>query len=200
MQFKMRNLMLLAIIAMALMTNEAKSQSASPIHIGLKGGADFSSLSLSKNGLTSKYSPGYHAGLFTRVDISSLYVQGELLYASKKSKVETGLAGSQQVKWNSIEVPVLVGIKLLQQDHLNLRIFGGGVYSYVLNDKSSILQEVSQSFKKFDKSNIGYQAGAGVDFGRLSLDLKYEGALTNISKEFKSRPSSFQASVGFMIF
>jgi opacity protein-like surface antigen len=199
-QLKLKNLMMVLLLGAAFITNEVKSQSKSPIHFGFKGGANFSNLSLSKGNLDSKYSLGYHGGLFTRVDISQLYMQGEVLYSQKKSKIENSGLSDKQAKWNSIEVPVLVGYKLLQSDNLNFRIFGGGVYSYVLNDKASVLKQVSQSFQKFDKSNVGYQVGAGVDFGKLTLDLRYEGALTNISKEFKARPNSFQASIGFMIF
>nr|WP_294876775.1 porin family protein [uncultured Pedobacter sp.] len=200
MELKLKNLIMLLLIGTAFITNETKSQSKSPVHIGFKGGANFSNLSLSKSNLDAKYSLGYHGGIFTRVDISQFYLQGEVLYSQKKSKIENGSFGAQKAKWNSIEVPVLVGYKLLNSEDLAFRIFGGGVYSYVLNDKASILKQASQSFRRFDKSNIGYQAGAGVDIGRLTLDLKYEGALTNMSKEFKARPSSFQASIGFMIF
>jgi len=199
-QLKLKRLIALLLIGMTFIANEVKSQSKNPVHIGFKGGANFSNLSLSNSNLDSKYSLGYHGGMFTRIDISKLYLQGELLYAQKKSKVENSLIGAKQAKWSSIEVPVLVGYKILQSDNVNFRVFGGGVYSYVLNDKTSVLKQVSQSFQKFDKSNVGYQVGAGVDIGKLTLDLRYEGALTNISKEFKSRPNSFQASIGFMIF
>jgi len=199
-QLKLKKLMMLLLVGTVFITNEAKSQSKSPIHIGFKGGANFSNLSLAKSNLDAKYSLGYHGGVFTRIDISKLYVQGEVLYSQKKSKIENSSFGTKQAKWSSIEVPVLVGYKFLHSDNLNFRIFGGGVYSYVLNDKASVLKQVSQSFQKFDKSNVGYQVGAGVDFGKLTLDLRYEGALTNISKEFKARPNSFQASIGFMIF
>jgi opacity protein-like surface antigen len=200
MNFKSKTLMMLLIIGTALITNQVKSQSKSPIHIGFKAGVNSSNLSLSKGNLDSKYSLGYHFGAFSRVDISDLYVQGEVLYSQKKSKIENGSLGAQQAKWNSIDVPVLIGYKILKSETATLRIFGGGVYSYVLKDKASILKQVSESFKEFDKSNIGYQAGAGVDIGRLTFDLKYEGSLTKISKEFNARPNSFHASIGFMIF
>jgi len=199
-QLKLKNLLLLLLIGITFMANEVKSQSKMPIHIGFKGGANFSNLSLSNSNLGSKYSLGYHGGMFTRINISKLYVQAELLYAQKKSKMENSTIGTKQAKWNSIEVPVLIGYKLLQSNNVNLRVFGGGVYSYVLNDKASVLKKVYQSFQKFDKSNVGYQMGAGIDIGKLTLDLKYEGALTSISKEFKAKPDSFQASIGFVIF
>ena len=195
-----KNLTMIILLGTAALLNEAKAQSKSPIHVGFKGGSNFSNLSLSGNNVDTKYSVGYHGGVFTRLDISKLYLQGELLYAHKESKIEGASISATKAKWNSIGVPLLIGYKVFESENLALRIFGGGVYSYIINDKASILSQVSQSFKEFDKSNIGYQAGAGVDFGRLSLDLKYEGSLTKISKEFKGRPNSFQASIGFSIF
>jgi opacity protein-like surface antigen len=196
----LRSLTMLVIIGTAVISSEVKSQSKSPIHIGLKGGTSFSNLSISKAGLDSKYSLGYHGGLFTRLDIADLYLQGELLYAQRKSKIENGSFGTQTAKWNSIEVPLMIGYKLFKSEQTAVRVFGGGVYSYVLKDKAPILKQVQQSFNRFDKSNIGYQAGLGLDYGRLSLDLKYEGSLTKLSKEFTAKPNAFQASVGFMIF
>jgi opacity protein-like surface antigen len=200
MKTKIKILFALTSIALVLSASMAKSQTSSPVHFGIKAGGNFSNISLSDHGISSKYAFGSHAGLMTRIDLASIYLQGEVLYASKHSKVSTGNQPGKDVKWNSIEVPVLVGFKLLKSEGFNLRIFGGGVYSYVINDKTSVLNQVKQSFEKFDKSNIGYQLGGGVDLGRLSFDLRYEGALSNISKEFKSRPNSIAASIGFMIF
>jgi hypothetical protein len=199
-QSNKRSLFLIPMVALALITTQAKSQNATPIHIGLKGGANFTDLSLNYGDLKNKYSAGYSAGAFTRVDISKLYIQGELLYSHKSSKVESEKSGSGKTSWNSIDIPVTIGYKILKSNNLNLRVFGGGVYSYVLNDKARILHEVKESFNKFDKSNIGYVAGAGVDLGKITLDLSAQGSLTRISKDFNSRPLTFQASIGFMVF
>lgn len=187
-------------MAFLLLAAEAKSQTTGPFHIGLKGGANFSTLSVSREGLTSKYTPGFSAGLMGRLDISKMYLQSELLYSRKGTGLEQDNSGNQKTKWNSIEIPVLVGYKILSSENTNLRIFGGGVYSYILNDKVSVLPQVKNSFADFDKSNIGYQVGAGIDVGKLTFDFRYEGGLNNLSKDFKSRPNSFQVSVGFMIF
>lgn len=187
-------------MGVAMIAKEARSQTNSPVHVGLKGGANLSDLSFSGSNLDSKYSVGYHAGVFTRLDIARFYLQGELLYAQKRSKVEIAAHGNEKVKWNTLEVPLLVGYKIYKSQDINFRVFGGGVYSYVLKERTSMLKQLSESFRGFDRSNVGYQAGLGVDFGRLSFDLKYEGALTNISDKFKAKPNSFQASIGFAIF
>lgn len=199
-QFKRWNLFLIPFAALALVTTTARSQNSLPFHIGVKGGANFTNLSLNYADLTNKYAGGYSAGAFTRFDISRAYIQGELLYSHKSSKTTSATLGSQNTSWNSIDVPVVIGYKVIKSDLLNLRVFGGGVYSYTLNDKAKILKEVKESFKQFDKSNIGYQAGVGVDFGRLTFDLSAQGGLTRMSKDFKSRPMTYQATIGLMIF
>ncbi|SHG64604.1 porin family protein [Pedobacter caeni] len=195
----MKKQFLLPLIAFTMMATAASAQK-NPFHIGLKGGANFSKLPISSEGVTSKYATGFSAGAFTRIDISKVYVQGELLFSKKASKFNSDLLNDQKVSWSSIDVPVLVGYKLLNMDLLNVRIFGGGVYSYTISEKASLFKQIDNSFNKFDKSNIGYQVGAGIDVGKLTFDLRYEGGLSSVSKQFKSRPNSFQASVGFMIF
>ena len=57
---------------------------------------------------------------------------------------------------------------------------------------------------------FGYQAGVGVDFGRVSLDVRYEGNFTEIVKvnfdnattasQFGKKGNLFQATLGFAIF
>jgi hypothetical protein len=104
MKLPLKNLITILLIGTAFITKEVKSQSKKLIHIGFKGGANSSDLSLSHSNLDSKYSLGYHAGVFTRVDISQLYLQGELLYCKKRSKIESSNFGAQKVNWSNIEV------------------------------------------------------------------------------------------------
>ncbi|WP_316842056.1 porin family protein [Pedobacter gandavensis] len=196
----MKKHFLLPAIALMMLANSAKSQENSPVHVGLKAGANYSKLSLSAPGLSGKYATGFSAGALARVDLGAAYLQGELLYSKKSGKLDGAAAKDQKAKWSSIDVPLVVGYKILKTEQMNLRLFGGAVYSYTLNDKTSIFKQINPAFKEFNKSNVGYQAGAGIDLGKLTFDLRYEGALTDIDKTFKSRPQSFQASVGFLIF
>ncbi|WP_316747722.1 porin family protein [Pedobacter gandavensis] len=196
----MKKHFLLPAVAFMLLAGTAKSQDSSPIHVGLKAGANYNKLSISAPGISGKFAPGFSAGAFTRVDLGRAYVQGELLYSNKSGKLDGNGAKDQKAKWSGIDVPLVVGYKILNTAQMNLRVFGGAVYSYTLNDKTSVLKQLNPAFQGFKKSNVGYQAGAGIDLGKLTFDLRYERALTDIDKTFKSRPQSFQASVGFLIF
>lgn len=191
-----RCLLFLSLI-LSFIALSGKAQTLSPVHFGIKGGGNFSSLSLSDTRLDSKFSGGYFAGAMVRVDLRKVYIQGDVLFAQKKSKIETNDGRTEDAKWKSIEVPLVIGYKIVDLSLLNVRVFGGGVYSYVMDDNISILNNVNNSYREFDKSNVGYQVGAGVDISRFTIDLRYEGGLNNLSKDFKSKPNSFSLSLGY---
>ncbi|WP_409417225.1 porin family protein [Flavobacterium sp. PS2] len=190
--------LLTTLFLLGLISSKANAQSPLPIHIGIKGGANYSELPVS-DGFSSKYASGYFGGAMARFDIGRFYIQNEILYSEKSSKIETSLMGSRNVKWKSIEVPLVIGYKVVNLDALNVRVFGGGVYSYVIDDNIASLNQLKDSYKKFDKSNIGYQVGAGVEMWKFTLDFTYQGGLNNISKDFDSKVSSFNVSIGYFI-
>ena len=79
--------------------------------------------------------------------------------------------------------------------------------------------KISDSFNKYTEGNteatfdnnvaFGYQAGIGVDFGRLSLDVRYEGNVNDVvnikynnastASKFGKKSNLFQATLGFAI-
>ncbi|MBW3520089.1 porin family protein [Flavobacterium sp. NKUCC04_CG] len=194
----MKKIVFLLFIGLGLLSVPTFAQSPLPIHIGIKGGANFTDLSLSEMNLNSKYSAGYFGGAMVRLDLGKAYLQGEVLYSEKKSKIENSAGGNSNITWKSIDVPVLVGYKVLDLSLVNVRVFGGGVYSYVFDDNSSVFNNIQNSTRSsFDKSQMGFQVGAGIDVIGLNVDLRYEGGLSKLSKDFDKRTSSFNLSVGY---
>lgn len=178
---------------------ETKAQQAPAFHIGVKGGVNFTKTS-TESSLEGKYGFGYQAGVMTRMDIGKLYVQGEALFNKRKTSFESQDGSSSKLSWNAIDIPVVVGYKLMKTDDFNVRIFAGGVYSYAFNNNLSTSQALQEGFKKFDKSNIGVTGGVGLDYKSFTVDLRYETGLTSISKEFKSKPHSFSLGIGYFLF
>lgn len=190
-------LLLTTVFVLGLISSKIYAQSAFPVHIGIKGGSNYSELPVSK-GFNSEYAAGYFGGVMARFDFKRFYIQNEILYSEKSSKIEkTTLMDSKNAKWRSIEVPLVIGYKVVDLDALNVRVFGGGVYSYVLDENFSSLNQLKDAYTKFDKSNIGYQVGAGVEFWKFTLDFTYQGGLNNVSKSFSSKPNSFNVGVGY---
>ncbi|MBS7233313.1 PorT family protein [Flavobacterium psychroterrae] len=193
----MNKLLLLATIFLLGLISKLNAQSLFPVHIGIKGGSNYSELPVS-NGFNSKYAIGYFVGAMGRFDFKRFYIQNELLYTEKSSEIEkTAVAGSKNAKWRSLEMPLLIGYKVIDLSALNVRIFGGGVYSYVLDENFSSVDQLKNSYTKFNKSNIGYQIGAGVEMWKFTVDVIYQGGLNNVSKDFSSKPNSFNVSVGY---
>jgi hypothetical protein len=88
-------------------------------------------------------------------------------------------------------------------DKLNLRVMAGPIYSYNLNKNQGFPDNFNGAladFGDYKKSTLGYQAGAGVDIGAITADLRYEGNLTKINDNYGQRPSLWALSVGFKIF
>ncbi|MDR6544694.1 opacity protein-like surface antigen [Chryseobacterium rhizosphaerae] len=178
---------------------DTQAQQTPAFHIGVKGGTNFTKTS-TESSLEGKYGFGYQAGIMTRMDIGSLYVQGEALFNKRKTSYEAKDGTSAKLTWNAIDIPVVVGYKLIKKDDVNLRVFAGGVYSYAFNNNLSAPQAFQEGFKKFDKSNIGLTGGVGVDYKNFTVDLRYETGLSSISKEFKSKPHSFSLGIGYFLF
>jgi hypothetical protein len=81
---KQRILGLTVLLACITCSVEVSAQQQPSIfHLGAKGGGNFTKVSTS-SGLTGKYDYGYHLGAMARVDLGSLYVQGEALYNQKE--------------------------------------------------------------------------------------------------------------------
>ena len=79
---------------------------------------------------------------------------------------------------------------------------GGPIYTSVLSQSENFTQNANiayNDFGKYKNSTIGYQAGAGVDIGSITADLRYEGNLTDINSNFGQRQNLWALSVGFKI-
>jgi hypothetical protein len=55
-------------------------------------------------------------------------------------------------------------------------------------------------FGNYNNSTLGYQAGAGVDIGPITADVRYEGGLTEINKNYGQKQNLWAVSVGFKFF
>ncbi|WP_264553753.1 porin family protein [Flavobacterium sp. N2038] len=189
--------LLTTIFLLGLISSKINAQSPLPIHLGIKGGSNYSELPVSE-GFSSEYAAGYFGGVMARFDFKRFYIQNEILYSEKSSKIEkTTTAASKNAKWKSIDVPLVIGYKVVDFSTLNVRVFAGGVYSYVLDENFSSLNQLKNAYNTFDKSNIGYQVGAGVEFWKFTVDFTYQGGLNNVSKNFNSKPNSFNIGVGY---
>jgi hypothetical protein len=79
----------------------------------------------------------------------------------------------------------------------------GPIYTSILDKSQSYSANFNNAYADFGnykKSTLGYQAGAGVDIGAITADLRYEGNLTKINDSYGQRQNLWALSVGFKIF
>ena len=190
---------LLSLILLALFGVKASAQ----FTLGVKGGLVISKLNT--DNFASSTATGYDVGLFARIG-QTWYVQPEAYISSKGSEftfqaqnntvTETG-----KQHFTTLDVPILVG-RSFGASSFNIRVMAGPVVSYVFNEDNNFSTNVKNAYNAFslyNKAAIGYQAGVGIDLGNVSLDARYEGALTDINSHYGERPNLFQLSLGFKI-
>ncbi|MEO8885921.1 MAG: porin family protein [Mucilaginibacter sp.] len=185
---------LLSAALLFTVTVGAMAQSST---FGIKGGVNFSKVNA--DNLNSSTVSGYQAGLFARFG-GALYVQPELYVSSTGGKFQStdGLYNGD-VKFTNLNVPLLLGTKI-GSNSLNFRLMVGPVYSYTMSKSqnfSANFVSAYQDFGKYNNSTLGFQAGGGVDVGPITADLRYEGGLTDVNKNFGQRQNLWALSVGF---
>ena len=149
--------------------------------IGPKVGATFSKFNSDKAQLNEELKSSFHFGAFARFG-ESLYFQPELNIMSRGGKFQE-VDQNGTIKVTSLDVPLLLGVRVLNMKIFNARVMAGPVASMAVNKKVT-MDELDLGFKKDDLKNLywGLQFGAGVDVLIFTLDLRYELGLNNLSK------------------
>jgi len=141
------------------------------------------------NSVNSELSNGFQAGVFFRLGFNKMYFQPEFLYNMGKKNytmtlqddVHGDLQIDKRVKISTLEVPLLLGYKILDLKLVNVRAFAGPKLSFnagssldynvlVANngtfDKKSLISDIKAA-------QLGLEAGIGVDVLMFTLDARY---------------------------
>ncbi|QCR23538.1 porin family protein [Pontibacter sp. SGAir0037] len=193
---------LLTILAVITLHMSAQAQ----FSLGIKGGVSSSKVSIDGTDNTSQYRDpqnitGYHGGLFARIQVASIFIQPEALFASSGGKITfmdqttaTPTNSEEEFKFSRLDVPVTVGVNLLNF----FRVQAGPVASIMLNEYEGTDRSL-ESYKS--KTDFGLQAGVGIDISSLTLDLRYERIKRNFTSSLSTDPSvlneQFILSLGY---
>ncbi|MHA8077175.1 porin family protein [Aquirufa sp. TARAVU-A1A] len=197
----------------------AKKITGNFFRLGIKGGVNMASLKtegLTYNGLGNyvvenlNAKTGYVAGAYMRLG-RKIYIEPELLVSYKNGSINVLKSLSTQslqldIKYVSLDVPILIGYRLGP-----LHVMAGPVASYSLNADNSIAEAIGTNLGSLQaattKAYFSYTAGAGIDLLGLTLDVRYEGNFTDLSKtiplpqgvNFSQKASLWQATLGMKI-
>ncbi|MFM6937649.1 MAG: porin family protein [Aquirufa sp.] len=197
----------------------AKKITGNFFRLGIKGGVNMASLKtegLTYNGIGNyvvenlNAKTGYVAGAYMRLG-RKIYIEPELLVSYKNGSINVLKSLSTQslqldIKYVSLDVPILIGYRLGP-----LHVMAGPVASYSLNADNTISEAIGANLGSLQaattKAYFSYTAGAGIDLLGLTLDVRYEGNFTDLSKtiplpqgvNFSQKASLWQATLGMKI-
>lgn len=171
---------------------------------------------------------GYQLGGYVRLG-EKLHLQPELYFTAKTGNLDYNFTETdqnipptsytksieQKIKLNSIDVPVLVGYRILKLPTLKVHVHAGPVASVVVSKNFDITVDGIDAGEEdslitaddFKNINWGVQFGGGIDFMFLTADVRYEIGLNNIfetpeswSQHVTMKNYLLFVSVGFKIF
>jgi hypothetical protein len=150
---------------------------AQPIfNLGLKAGLNNSKVTFRASEFDTESVTKAHVGAFARLGWGMLYLQPEAYYSAKGGRVidRDATAGERVTRFdfNNIDIPLLLGVRILDGKVANFRAMAGPVFSFMLSQK---IEPEDLLDRQFYKDNyVGLQYGLGVDFGNLFLDARME--------------------------
>ena len=209
----------LLIAALLMMGSAAFAGGGFDIAIGPKVGFQTAKLSYEKADIKAGFANHFTAGLFGRVTIGRFYVQPEVLYFKTSNLFDVNVTGEDEyfniptganvnltLNQMNLQVPVLLGVNILDLDLITLRAQVGPTANFVLksqtlidytvsatgNEGSQMTQEgnVSSDSDQFNTKTIswGLQAGLGVDVWRFTLDVNYNFGLSKVFGALNDTP------------
>ncbi len=200
----------LLIAALFMMGSAAFADGGYGIDLGIKAGYQTSKLSYEKANIKSDFSNHFTAGLFGRVTAGRIYVQPEVLYFKTSNvfsadvtgvgsnnlfNLPTGANVNLTLNQMNLQVPIMIGINIIDLDLITLRAQAGPTANFVLksqtlydktytyNGDNYDLDENVTTEENFDPKSIawGVQAGLGIDvLSRFTLDVNYSFGLSKM--------------------
>jgi hypothetical protein len=179
---------MLTIIMILTLTSVTGQSDQNNFKFGIKGGLNVSNM-YTKDIQTNNTLMGFNAGLFLKIPITSILAfQPELLYTTKGSELtyNSFITGKASFSLNYIEMPLLAVFNLTKNFNIH-----GGVYLASLNNvkitnkSTTDLINFENDLKKsdFEMFDYGLVAGAGLDFNKISLGVRYEYGMKPVGKE-----------------
>lgn len=228
----------LLIVAM-LMMGTAAFAGGDFLTFGPKIGYQTSKLSYAKPDIKDGFANHFTFGVFGRVTIGRIYVQPELLYFRTSNIFDVALGPGNNIfnipenasinvtlRQMNLQLPVLVGFKIIDLDLIKLRAQVGPTANFVLKSKTLVdykvndvagTQQEAGAGSGFDTRAVawGAQVGLGADIWKFTLDINYNFGLSkvydvlnnttlgetfNFANTDKTHQNMFMVTVGFKIF
>lgn len=196
------------VLAMLLAGSFAFGQ----ISLGPKIGYNTSKLTVDDEQISADLKNSFNFGLFLRIG-KKIYLQPEVNWLTRGSVFKKPQIGdvkpiNQEIDMKSIEIPVLVGWRLINLGAANIRIMAGPSAS-IITDTEVSTSDPDEYINPIQDSDIedlvwGFNLGAGVDVLMFTLDVRYQMGINEVitkveNFDFNSKNNVFAISLGWKI-
>ena len=163
-----------AVIVMAFMV--AIPASAQGVQFGVKGGVNFTKMSLDNDAVDTKSGVGFYAGPTLKIDfLPFLGIQGALMYEQTNSKV-TNSGVEETIKRQAIVLPIDLRVNLKLNEASGLYVATGPQFDFNIGSDFEFNHKNLKETFDFNTAMLGWNIGVGV-----MLSKKFEiGAVYNI--------------------
>jgi len=180
------------------------------VDFGFRGGISTSQIYTDLSDYTSDKITGYQGGAFLRIFFTKHIVFEPEAYFTKKGgelyKKEDGSEDQINFEINSLDVPLLLGIKFFDLEFTRVLIYTGPVMSFAHDKTVEFIEDGMVDFQKsaeylLENTNWGFQLGGSLDISIFTLDLSYEWGLNDIYEgDDQFRQNAFLLGLGIRIF
>jgi hypothetical protein len=188
---------LLVVLTAALLSAPAVGFAQAP-SFGIKGGLNLANVG-GKDVEDVDYKAGLNLGGFVSIPAGAMFaIQPEALFSQKGTK-----DGNDKVSLNYLEVPVLLKLSpSLPGDFVRPIFFAGPSAGILLSAKDADGDNMKDGLKSAD---FGLVIGGGVEFGKLSLDARYNLGLSSIDKAVENvkadvKNRAITVMIGYFLF
>jgi Outer membrane protein beta-barrel domain len=191
-------------VLLGIMISEAVHGQAQ-FSLGIKAGANFSSINVSDPAATWDSKTGFHGGAFALIKITAFAIQPELIFSQQGSTVKIN-GQDLDANFSYMNVPVMLKFYL----PLGLNLQMGPQFGFLTTAESDYnpitnTPQDGTDLKGFYKnSDVSLGMGIGWDLPmRLSIDARYNLGLTQIEDDPSieaTKNQVFQLSLGYKLF
>ena len=200
-----------AVIVMAFIA--AIPASAQGVQFGVKGGVNFTKMSLDNDAVETKSGVGFFVGPTLKIDfLPFLGIQGALMYEQSNSKVAANAAGvsaEEKIKRQAIILPIDLRVNLKLNEASGLYVATGPQFDFNVGSDFEFKGDKLKETFDFNTAMFGWNFGVGVmlskkfEIGAVynlgisktgELEAEYEAAKAS-GKDLKPKSSSWKIGV-----
>ncbi len=181
----MKNIKKLSLVFVFVFFAVIGAQAQGMFQFGIKGAFNYSKLKSEDNRwLSSDNKTGYQLGIWTRIG-GVIHVQPELYLTGKTSEASFVVNANDvkaDVNFTSLDLPILLGSRV-GLGPVGLRFQAGPLVSFVVDKKVGDALEQVIDINEYKNNTVALVGGVGLDVGKFRADVRYEHAMSSLTKD-----------------